>query len=265
MRYVGGERVRKIKKSIHLATLMLGAALLLGGCGGSLAANDSTPTPSKETATKQAKPDDQPVSKPPAKQVIAIPSDPASLAVLVNKQRALPSGYKPADLVQPDVPFSSWGKDEKKLMRKEAAQALEQLFAAAKKQGIELVAVSGYRSYERQQATYESALRRKGKESTAKYNAVPGHSEHQTGLAMDVSARSVGLRLVESFAATAEGRWLADHAHEFGFIIRYAKGKEDVTGYGYEPWHIRYVGKEIAQEIKSRGIVLEEYYSVSPK
>ncbi|MFC7442582.1 M15 family metallopeptidase [Laceyella putida] len=250
-------------KLTKMTAVVLGVTILLTGCTELLAASKQQSKEPTETVASNQTPVQRPT--PEEKTAMPIPSNPASVAVLVNKQRALPADYEPADLVQPRVPFSSWGRDEKKLMRKEAARALEQLFDEADRQGIELVAVSGYRSYKRQQATYESALKRKGKASTVKYNALPGHSEHQTGLAMDVSSRSVGLRLVEAFAGTKEGEWLAAHAHEFGFIIRYAKGKEDVTGYGYEPWHIRYVGKKMAQEIKAKGIVLEEYYSGSQK
>jgi D-alanyl-D-alanine carboxypeptidase len=116
---------------------------------------------------------------------------------------------------------------------------------------------SGFRSYAYQQNLYNRYVARDGKAEADRYSARPGHSEHQTGLAMDVN--SVG----QSFAYTSEGKWLAAHAHEYGFIIRYPKGKEDITGYMYEPWHIRYVGVEIAKEITEAGITFEEYMGVA--
>lgn len=253
------------KKRMPITAVILGGMILLTGCVELSGASEQKNEQPAEVVVSTQEQQVQPISEPKADTAVPIPSNPSSIGVLVNKQYTLPADYVPADLVQPNVKFSSWEKDEKKLMRKEAAQALEQLFNEADRQGIELIAVSGYRSYKRQQAIYQSAMKRKGKEDTAKYNAMPGHSEHQTGLSIDVSSNSAGLALDESFANTKEGKWLAEHAHEFGFIIRYPKGEEEITGYEYEPWHIRYVGKEMAQEIKARGIVLEEYYLPSQK
>jgi D-alanyl-D-alanine carboxypeptidase len=196
------------------------------------------------------------------KTVNGVPTvtNPADLVVVVNKQRSLPADYVPQDLVEPNVPFASPGKSEKRLMRAEAAKALEQMFAQAKKENIHLYAVSGYRSYRTQKALFEGYVRTQGEKHASRFSARSGKSEHQTGLAMDVSGADKKTRLEESFADTPEGKWLARHAAEFGFIIRYPKGKEAITGYAYEPWHIRYVGKEIAQEITAKGITLEEYF-----
>jgi zinc D-Ala-D-Ala carboxypeptidase len=180
--------------------------------------------------------------------------------VVVNKKRSLPKGYVPGDLVEPQVPFSFKGPHEKRHMRKEAAKALEKLFAGAKKDGIELRAVSGYRSYKRQVSIFNNNVKTKGQAYASQVSAVPGKSEHQTGLAIDVSSPSVGNVLEQSFGASKEGEWLAKHAPEYGFIIRYMKGKEDVTGYVYEPWHIRYVGKDIAEDVTKQGLTLEEYF-----
>ncbi|QCT01246.1 peptidase M15B and M15C DD-carboxypeptidase VanY/endolysin [Paenibacillus algicola] len=183
----------------------------------------------------------------------------SSPAVVVNKQRSLPEGYEPADLREPKVPFSFSEPHEKRLMRTEAAAALEELFAAAEKDGMELRAISGYRSYERQQSVYQNHVRTKGEAEAARISALPGTSEHQTGLAMDVSSPSAGNELSAAFGETAEGKWLAQHAPEYGFIIRYPQGEEDVTGYVYEPWHLRYVGKDLALDIAESGLTLEEY------
>lgn len=180
--------------------------------------------------------------------------------VVVNKKRSLPIGYVPGDLVEPQVPFSFEGPHEKRQMRKEAADALEKLFAGAQKDGIELRAVSGYRSYKRQVSIFNNNVKTKGQAYASQVSAVPGTSEHQTGLAIDVSSPSVGNALEQTFGASKEGEWLAKHAPEYGFIIRYMKGKEDVTGYVYEPWHIRYVGEDIAEDVTKQGLTLEEYF-----
>ena len=199
----------------------------------------------------------QPADHPNAKQVVANPSD---ITVLVNKTYALPEGYVPDDLVEPDVPFIFKEKLEKRKMRKEAAEALEHMFAAAKEDGIYLAGVSGYRSHSTQKALFQRYVEKDGEEAARKYSAEPGHSEHETGLAMDVSGSDGKCAAEDCFAGTKEALWLEQHAHEFGFIIRYPKGKESVTGYQYEPWHLRYVGKDLAKEIAEKGITLEEYF-----
>ncbi|AGT31914.1 peptidase M15 [Geobacillus genomosp. 3] len=192
--------------------------------------------------------------------------NPDNILVLVNKEQSLPPGYKPADLVVPRVLFSFEDpKAEKRHMRAEAAAALEEMFAAARRDGIELVAVSAYRSYERQRVIFAEEVRQKGEEKAVQVVAYPGQSEHQTGLAVDISSRSAGYQLTEAFGATKEGQWVAAHAHEYGFIIRYPKGKEAVTGYQYEPWHLRYVGQKAAAVMKERGLTLEEYFQTVKK
>ncbi|WP_152399362.1 M15 family metallopeptidase [Paenibacillus cellulositrophicus] len=191
------------------------------------------------------------------KQVV---TNPDAVTVVVNKQRSLPEGYAPPDLVEPDVPFTFDGHHEKRQLRKEAAAALERLFAGASQAGLELRAVSGYRSYERQQAVYGQHVRTKGAEEAARVSAVPGTSEHQTGLTMDVSSPSVGNVLGAVFGSSEEGRWLAAHAAEYGFIVRYPDGMESVTGYVYEPWHLRYIGTDLAPDIARSGLALEDYF-----
>ena len=182
-----------------------------------------------------------------------------SVLVLVNKKRYLDSDYKPDDLVEPNVKFSFDGEHEKRYMRKEAAGALEELFGQAYEEGIYIFALSGYRSYNTQKWLFENSASKKGEEEANKLIARPGESEHQTGLAMDITSQSVQFDLKIKFGETKEGKWVKDNAHKFGYIIRYAKDKEDITGYNYEPWHLRYVGKEAAEEIYNKGIALEEY------
>ncbi|WDH99151.1 D-alanyl-D-alanine carboxypeptidase family protein [Paenibacillus urinalis] len=187
-------------------------------------------------------------------------TNPEAITVIVNKERSLPDGYEPTDLVEPDVPFSFDEPHQKRHLRQEAADALEELFAAAEEDNIELRAVSGYRSYDRQVAVFNSSVERNGEEYALRVSAQPGKSEHQTGLSIDVSSPSVGNVLEEILGDTEEGKWLAEHAPEFGFIIRYLEGREETTGYVYEPWHIRYVGKELAPDIAASGLTLEEYF-----
>jgi len=189
-------------------------------------------------------------------QVVA---DPDSITVLVNKKFSLPEDYAPDDLVYADVPFIFEEMLEKRKMRKEAAEALKELFAAAEEDGIHLAGVSAYRSHAYQKALFESYVKRDGYEKARTYSALPGTSEHETGLAIDVSGSDGKCAAEDCFAGTPEAEWLEDNAHRFGFIIRYPKGKESITGYQYEPWHLRYVGKEAAEDIAKQGITLEEY------
>ncbi len=195
---------------------------------------------------------------------VHVVANPTSVAVLVNKQYMLPDGYDPTDLVYPDVPFTFNDKREKRQMRKVAADALEKMFAGAEKDGVHLLGASGYRSYATQKSLFDYYVQRDGKEKAKTYSAIPGHSEHQTGLAIDLAGKSSQCIISDCFANTVEAKWLAKHASEYGFIIRYPKGKEDITGYKYEPWHMRYVGKDTAQEIASKEITLEKYMGVVP-
>lgn len=178
--------------------------------------------------------------------------------VLVNKEFNLPADYIPPDLVVPDIPFLM--NDERRYMREEAARALEELVAAAKEDQVELVGISGYRSYITQERIFANNVKRRGSEEIAnKSSARPGQSEHQTGLAMDVSSASVDYALSQMFSDTKEGQWLVKNAPEYGFIIRFPKGKEHITGYIYEPWHLRYVSVEHAKVISEENLTLEEY------
>lgn len=185
--------------------------------------------------------------------------NPGTILVLVNKTRNLAPDYVPDDLTVPNVKFSFEGSSPKKNMRQEAARALEGLFNEAKKENIDLTAVSGYRSYSTQKALFNNEVKRYGEAAAKKSVAYPGQSEHQTGLSIDVSSPSINNTLSESFGETKEGKWLKENAKSFGFIIRYPKDKVNITGYSYEPWHIRYVGKDAAAYISSSNITLDEY------
>lgn len=137
-----------------------------------------------------------------------------------------------------------------------AYAALQQLQADANKAGYEIPLMSGYRSYDYQVQLYNNYVAAEGQEAADTYSARPGFSEHQTGLTFDIG------QMEYDYGDTPEGTWLHTHAHEYGFIIRYPRGKENITGYRYEPWHVRYVGVDVASEIYKRGITLEEYLNV---
>ncbi|WP_078392391.1 M15 family metallopeptidase [Shouchella patagoniensis] len=188
--------------------------------------------------------------------------NPDNFVANVNRDFKLPADYKPEDLVVPNIRFSFDHIDDRRYIREDAANSLEQLFKAAEDNGVILYAVSGFRSYERQEELYEEAQSVQGENQSLV--AMPGHSEHQTGLAMDVSSASINYALSQEFGETKEGKWVKDHAHLFGFIIRYPEGKEEVTGYSYEPWHLRYVG-DIANDIYVREYTLEEYLEIVKK
>lgn len=187
--------------------------------------------------------------------------NPSNTVALVNKEFALPGNYEPDDLVRPKVEFSFGDEDiEKSYLRKEAAEALEKMFAEAKKNNIHLFAVSGYRSYARQTLILEAEIAKIGEEKALQVVANPGNSEHQSGLSMDISSESANYLLTEDFGDSSDGKWLANNAHRFGYILRYPKDKEGITGYQYEPWHFRYVGEKVAKWVYENNWTLEEFF-----
>ena len=183
-----------------------------------------------------------------------------TIDLLVNRTHPLDASYIPSDLIPVNVPFAFIGNDQRNLLRMPAATALETMFSDAENAGLSLIGVSGYRSYDRQKMIYEQNLAVKGEEETNLYSAKPGQSEHQTGLAMDISTPSIFSALTTDFETTPEGMWLKDNAYRYGFILRYPAGKEHITGYAYEPWHFRYVGVPLASYLKNNNLTLEEYY-----
>lgn len=157
--------------------------------------------------------------------------------LIVNKSYSLPSSYDPE-------------------MDEQALAAFEKMQTAASNDGLFLYILSGYRSYSEQQYQYNVHVENKGKAYADRVSARPGYSEHQTGLCMDINSTD------DSFADTEEAAWLSENCTKYGFIIRFPKGKEEQTGYNYEPWHIRYVGVENAKKIADSGLCLEEYLGV---
>ncbi len=130
------------------------------------------------------------------------------------------------------------------------------LSSAAAQEGLNIYLSSGFRSYDYQAQIYNNYCARDGQAAADTYSARPGYSEHQTGLAIDVN------QIDDSFIGTPEAIWLENHCHEFGFILRYPQGKQDITGYQYESWHIRYVGTDLATQIHASGLTLEEYFGI---
>ena len=159
--------------------------------------------------------------------------------LIANKTYSLPADYNPGTLLS------------------ECENAFNQMKAEAAKEGLNIWNASGFRSYELQESLYKRYSDRDGKEAADRYSARPGHSEHQTGLAIDLNEIS------SSFADTKEGKRIEENCHRYGFILRYMKEKEAQTGYMYEPWHIRYVGVDVATKIYNSGLCLEEFYGIT--
>lgn len=183
-------------------------------------------------------------------------SQTSSVLVVVNKRRPLnPRSYQPAKL--------RTVKGSNQRMRPGAARALEKLLKAAAADGNPLGVRSGYRSFATQRSVYARWVRTYGKARAERISARAGYSEHQTGLAVDVLARSGAGRTFASFGRTRQARWVARNAHRYGFIVRYQKGRERITGYAAEPWHLRYVGPALAKDMKKVGSrSLEEHFGL---
>lgn len=174
--------------------------------------------------------------------------------MLVNKTYMLEDSFVPKDLVRVDIDFLPDATEEERYMTKKAAGALKELVNGAAKDGVILTGLSGYRSYETQRTLYNYNIEVNGQTYADKYVAPPGGSEHQLGEAMDLATELGWIT-----EGCPEAQWIAANAHKYGFIVRYESGKEDITGYNYEPWHVRYVGKQTAQRIYEESLTLEEY------
>jgi D-alanyl-D-alanine carboxypeptidase len=191
-------------------------------------------------------------------------SDPSSIWVVVNKQRPLnPINYAPTDLVAPKFPGLNFNPYNRKL-RKEASTAAYKLAKAMKAEGKgTLVIQSAYRSYNEQATVHDRQVSKDGLKAGEALAARPGYSEHQTGWAMDVSARGQGCQIRVCFGQTKAGSWLAENSWKYGFIVRYQKYSTFYTGYQYEPWHLRYVGVDLAKVLNEDGFhTLEKYFGL---
>ena len=188
-----------------------------------------------------------------AMDVAAPQHDPEGLLFLANREWRVTKAFVPEYRLT-NVP------GQVRNLRDDAATALEKMYAACKEEtGVTLVSVSGYRSYTKQQNIYNRKLKNVGSKAKAdEYVARPGASEHQIALAMDVGQKG-NTNLSAGFAKTEGGQWLAANCWRFGFIIRYQQGWEEITGYEYEPWHVRYVGEEYAKMIYEKNVPFETF------
>jgi D-alanyl-D-alanine carboxypeptidase len=217
----------------------------------------ATPTPS---GTPTPRPD-APLKLTFDRRTFSI-DDPSSLWVVVNKLRPLnPLDYSAPDLVSTPVPHVN-----DPTLRQEAADQIVAMFAQyTAETGNQMQAQSAYRSYSVQVNVYNGWVNSLGQAGADQTSARPGHSEHQTGLAMDISAVPAQCALDQCFADTNQGQWLAANAYKWGFILRYPNGLTNITGYEFEPWHYRYVGIELATEMHNTGIqTLEEFFGLPP-
>ncbi|MFP3466956.1 M15 family metallopeptidase [Leifsonia sp. SIMBA_070] len=266
----GGDRAKRSRATrAALVGGTLLAALVLSGCATgpvSAAAGGHRHTPHRSSPTSRPPRPTPTPSIPATPAVVGFDKaaqstvDPASTWVVVNKPRALdPITYVPADLTYPDVRYVNHQP-----MRQETAAALVAMFQAGKAEaGLDFSVQSAYRSFESQTGVYDDDVARNGQAYADTDTARPGHSEHQTGLAVDISAVPAQCSLDACFGETPQGRWLAANAWRFGFILRYPADKVAVTGFTFEPWHFRYIGTPLAAQLHATGVTtLEEFFAI---
>lgn len=184
-----------------------------------------------------------------------------SVLKIVSPSRTISASYVPENLRKPDVPAID--DVNQNLLRDDAADALEEMFAAAKKDGHNLYLVSGYRSYEFQQRLWDYWVREKGKAYADELDSHPGGSEHQLGLACNLGTVEKECELRACFSDTAAYEWLLKNSWKYGYIERYPEGKQEITGITYSPWNFRFTGKDAADRIYHSGLTMEEYYGLS--
>lgn len=261
---------------VVVVSVLIGALGLTGAFGGSDASDGPERTPplivdgpspgvtltatpvitGEATAepTDEATPSPQPrLTDPPS----ADEFDYTSILQLVDKQHPLPSDYVPPNLVDISGDYMAPGFSAS--MRSEAAGALSQMLDAAYAEGVDIRVRSGYRSYEEQEATFQYWVSVYGYEEAVRQSAMAGFSEHQTGLAVDVSSIEVGWDVIPEFGATVESEWLMEHAGEYGFALSYPACCEATTGYAWEPWHWRYIGVEGVAAFVTSGLTLNQF------
>jgi len=182
------------------------------------------------------------------------------LLVLVNKEadRQLAAQWEPGDLVP--IPTTLMMPERTGLLRRATRDALVALAeAASEEDGLELVARSAYRSFETQCWTFDHKVKTHGLAHAKRFSAEPGRSQHQLGTTVDITSATLGFALEQTMGERAEGLWLANNAHRFGFALSYPRGAESITGYAFEPWHYRYIGIDAAFEMHEQQMLLEEY------
>lgn len=201
------------------------------------------------------------ISLPNANKIEALLEDyslDSSIWRLVSKNSAISTEYTPASLKIPEVATRTNKSDTERSVRSDIEQPLKDMFVDAAKTGHQIVILSGYRPASMQASIFNGAVSRDGEAIANKYIAKPGESEHQTGLAIDITSASLECYLEACFEETSDGEWLKENSFKYGFTLRYPKDKEEVTGYNYEPWHFRYVGVELATALYESGLTLDE-------
>jgi D-alanyl-D-alanine carboxypeptidase len=236
-------------------------AFILTGCVSTTPAHSEIPAPTqKPSATTALTPVPIPAPTVATFDTTLHSIDEAnSLWVIVDKLRRLtPKRYVPSGLKTLSVPHTY-----SPTLRNDAAKAYLKMYRAAKKDGVNLVFQSGYRSYSVQVSVYNGWVASLGRKAADLQSARPGYSEHQTGLSVDIASATGGCTIQSCFAKTREGKWLSKNAWRFGWHLRYPKGKTSITGYKFEPWHWRYVGKELAAELHlTPKITMEEFFGL---
>ena len=255
-------QVKKVARVVIATAIATTLVTLVAGCASGFrpfaaSSPSSTPVP---TPTATPIPTPTPTPTPTFDRAGQSIDDPSSYWVVVVKLRALtPSDYVPPDRVTVPVPYVN-----PTMLRTVASDAVVAMFADYKAEtGLGMQSQSAYRSYGTQVSVYNGWVAKLGQAGADKTSARPGHSEHQTGLAIDISAVPATCALQACFAETPQGVWLAANAWKYGFVLRYPQGKTPITGYEFEPWHYRYVGLELAAELHSTGIeTLEEFFGL---
>jgi len=253
-------RMKKIFVLLLTTILLTGAIILL--------TSDDTTAPSDVAPTANIDIPDEIASTAEAdifdKEMFSI-NNAESPWVVVNKRRSIPTDYVPASLIVPNVPLRLSSSEEQMKISDAAQDAVEELFTASDQIGLELQFGSGYRSSTLQSQFYNSYSTASGSAEADRFSARPGHSEHQTGLGLDFTRIDGECHLQECFSDTAEGIWLSENAQRYGFLLRYPRDMESITGYIFEPWHYRYVGVELAEEIYSSNFsTLEQFFGLDP-
>jgi D-alanyl-D-alanine carboxypeptidase len=249
-------------KTRIFSAVVLTAAVLATFTGCAAVTPSPSPTASaSQSAAATPTPTPTPTTSGFNKQAQSI-TNPNSYWVVVNKLRPLnPATYWPPDIVQVPVAHNHPAQ-----MRKAAADALVAMFAAGAAGGAGAMQVqSSFRSYSAQKMVYDGWVRSLGIKQADIQSARPGYSEHQTGLAVDISAVPAKCALAACFGTTTQGAWLAANAWRYGFLLRYPQDKTAITGYEYEPWHFRYIGVPLATEMHNEGVeTLEEFFGLPP-
>jgi zinc D-Ala-D-Ala carboxypeptidase len=243
--------------------LLGGIVLLAAGAGAACRGGDSAPPQARGPAGRASpRASVRPTGEPtfaiePITRTPTPPPTPPPQICLVTRDKGVDATYIPPDLV--NLPATVCVPGRTVVMREQTVEPLAQLVEAARREGLQLQALSGYRSYEEQQAVLNQEIARFGRAQAERQVAPPGHSEHQLGVAVDVVAANDPNDLDQVFGTTPEGRWVAANAIKHGFVISYPADKERITGYIYEPWHIRWVGTQLAGQIAASGLTLTEF------